>query len=51
MKYRINFELVILTLMFVASLKIIIWESIDVTNFSESQKEKTGLGKIHKIGE
>ena len=51
MKYKINFELVILTLIFIGSLKVLIWESINPNSFSKSQKEKIGLDIVHKVGQ
>ena len=49
MKYRINLELVILTLVIIGSLKLIIWKSIDPSTFSETQKEEVGIGKVHEV--
>ena len=51
MKDKIYFELLVLTLIFIGSLKMIIWESIDPTTFSKSQREQIGLDKVHKVGE
>ena len=49
MKYRINLELVILTLIVIGSLKLIIWKSIDPSTFSKSEKEEVGIGKVREV--
>ena len=49
MKYRINFELVTLTLILIGSSKVIIWKSIDPSTFSKAEKEEIGIGNVHPI--
>ena len=51
MKYGINFELVVMNLLFIGSLKLIVWRSIDPSTFSKAEKEEIGIGRVHKIGE
>ena len=49
MKYRINFELVLATLIVIGSSKLLIWKSIDPSNFSKAEKEEIGIGNVHPI--
>ena len=45
MKYKLNPEVIILILIFIGSLKILIWTSIDPSTFSNAYQEKIGLSK------
>ncbi len=45
MKYKLNPEVIILILIFIGSLKLFIWTSIDPDTFSDSKQEKIGLTK------
>ena len=45
MKDKLNPEIVILILIFIGSLKVFIWTSIDPTTFSDTKQEKIGLTK------
>ena len=49
MKYKVNFELIILGLIFITSLKIVIWKSIDPSTLSKIQQEEIGIGKVRNL--
>ncbi len=51
MKNKVNWELIVLALVFISSLKVIIWKSIDPSTFSKGEQEKIGLNKVHNIVE
>ena len=45
MKKKLNPEIVVLILIFISSLKVLIWTSIDPSTFSGAEQEKIGLTK------
>ena len=49
MKYRINFELVIVSLILIGFSKVMIWKSIDPSSFSKAEKKEIGIGNVHTI--
>ena len=49
MKHKLNPEVIVLILVFIGSLKLLIWKSIDPSTFSDAQQKKIGL--IIKSGE
>lgn len=49
MKYKVNFELVILVLLFLGSLKIFIWQNIYPSTLSRTQQEEIGIGKVRNV--
>ncbi len=48
MKYKLNPEVIVLILIFISSLKLFIWTSIDPSTFSNTKQEKIGLTKKSK---
>ena len=49
MKNKVNWELIVLALVFISSLKVIIGKSIDPSTFSKGEQEEIGLNKVHNI--
>ena len=43
MKHKLNPEVIILILIFISSLKLLIWKSIDPSTFSHAEQKKIGL--------
>ena len=49
MKQKLNLELVILILIFISSLRLLIWKNLDPSTFSDAEQEKIGLTRVNPI--